>query len=85
MTALVPGLYDDAVHVPILGAVPGELVVCPHQVEPHAGRQQLVLLVLGSNGSYTGDRYTSEQRLLSFINCFPVHMLHVFSLIGIQN
>ena len=82
----IPGLDDDAVHVPVLRAVPGQLVVGPHQVEPHAGRQQLVLLVLGSNGSYTGDKYPSEQWVLSFIHCFPVHiMLHVFSLIGIQN
>ena len=82
----VAGLDDDAVHAAVLGAVPGQLVVGPHQVEPHAGRQQLVLLVLGSNGLYTGDRYPSEQWVLSFIHCFPVHiMLHVFSLIGIQN
>ena len=41
----VPGVDHHAVHAAIIRLVPTELVVGPGQIEPHAGRQQLVLLV----------------------------------------
>ena len=41
----VPRVDDDAVHSAVVRNVPAELIVAPSQVEPHAGGQQLVLLV----------------------------------------
>ena len=39
----------NTVHTSVLREVPAELIVGPGQVEPHAGGQQLVLLVQGND------------------------------------
>ena len=42
----VSRMDHDRLHPSVLRLVPAHLVVIPHQIEPHAGGQQLVLLIL---------------------------------------